>query len=441
MAFRFVSERASDTMSADPGISGGVSKAMAVLTLCAGLFACGKSTEGLPGESERRVVVERGSLSDQLVLTGVVDAKRQVQIKSEVSGPIRKILVEEGDSVSAGQDLVWIDTEQLEKKELRDRLALDRSRILWKQAERDRQSGESLLAVDGISRQEYQDLAWKVDLARIQVQEDSLAWSETRLQLRRSVVKAPTDGVLVSWDCKEGEVIVSGTASVGGGTTLGILADLTDLEVSVQVSELDYPHLAVGKSARVESEAFPGKTFAGRVTYLSRMAKEQEEKGLRRFEVRVAVTLAGAQEASTRPGGRRKQESGSDGEKAQAGPEVSEKPRGAAGEKGVGKPDGEKSGERNSVSLAPGMQVTVSFPLFSLDGVLTLPYDAVQTSERGGSAVWIPGKAGAPAERKRVRTGATNFARIEIVEGLAEGDTVVVRARGGAPRGGAGGGH
>jgi multidrug efflux pump subunit AcrA (membrane-fusion protein) len=86
------------------------------------------------------------------------------------------------------------------------------------------------------------------------------------------------------------------------------------------------------------------------------------------------------------------------------------------------------------------MQVTVSFPLFQLENILTLPYDAIQTSERGGSVAWIPGPVGGKPERKKVRIGATNFAKVEVLEGLSEGDTVLIRKKLPAPRGG-GGGH
>jgi len=341
------------------------------------LLACGSKQEG---PKPRQAVASRQDIRDVLTLSGTLEAAEEVGLKSEVSGQILKLRVEEGDSVRRGDTLVVIDPEQLRNRQLGNKITLTRSRILAEQAQRNLAMAESLLSVRGVSEQKLQDLRWQYQLNRLQVQQDSLSLRETEIQLRKTAVTAPITGFIIALDAKEGEVIVAGTASYGGGTTLGTIADLSQRKVTVKVSELDYPHLFVGQAAYVSTEAKPGMRFPGQVEYVGRMAKENTDRNVRQFDIRVVLDTLDA--------------------------------------------------EANKI-LPPGATVTVEFTLIDAKDVLAIPYEAVQSGKTGkgkgdgGSFVWLK-VPGGKSERRPVGLGLNNFSLIEITSGLKAGDTVML---------------
>jgi RND family efflux transporter MFP subunit len=341
------------------------------------LAACG-SKSGPP--MRRTAVVERQDISDALTLSGVLEAVEEVSLKSEVSGQIKRLRVEEGQFVRKGDTLVEIDPEQLLNRRTRDQLSLARSRILNAQARRNAALAESLRTVEGISPQKIQDQIWQAQLTGIQVRQDSLALRETEIQLSKTAVLAPLTGFLIGLEVKTGEVIVAGTASFGGGTSLGTVADLSKRRVTVKVSELDYPHLSLGQKATVTTEAKPGARFPGKVDYIGRMAKENKDRNVRQFDVRVTLDTLDAEAQKVLP---------------------------------------------------PGATVTVEFLLIDAKRVLSLPYECVHTGAgegafaSEGAFVYVPaGKDG--KEKRPVTLGANNFNRIEIASGLKEGEIVLM---------------
>jgi macrolide-specific efflux system membrane fusion protein len=351
--------------------SGSASALPVLALLCLSLAACRSGSEPA---LRRTAVAERQDIRDALTLSGVLEAVEEVSLKSEVSGQIKRLRVEEGDFVHKGDTLIEIDPEQLRNRRVRDQLSLARSRILNAQAHRNAALAESLRTVEGISPQKIQDQAWQAQLTDIQVRQDSLALRETEIQLSKTAVLAPLTGYLIGLEVKSGEVIVAGTASFGGGTNLGTVADLSRRRVTVRISELDYPHLSLGQKAIVTTEAKPGARFPGQVEYIGRMAKENKDRNVRQFDVRVALdTLdAGAQKV-----------------------------------------------------LPPGATVTVEFTLLDAKQVLSVPYECVHTGAGEGPFVYLPsGKDG--KEKRSVTLGANNFNRIEIASGLKEGETVLM---------------
>ncbi|MEO7427293.1 MAG: efflux RND transporter periplasmic adaptor subunit [Fibrobacteria bacterium] len=335
------------------------------------LAACGSKSGPPP---RRTAVAERQDISDALTLSGVLEAVEEVSLKSEVSGQIKRLRVEEGDFVRKGDTLIEIDPEQLRNRRVRDQLSLARSRILNAQAHRNAALAESLRTVEGISPQKIQDQLWQAQLTAIQVRQDSLALRETEIQLSKTAVLAPLTGYLIGLEVKSGEVIVAGTASFGGGTNLGTVADLSKRRVTVKVSELDYPHLSLTQKAMVTTEAKPGARFPGQVEYIGRMAKENKERNVRQFDVRVALDTLDAEAQRFLP---------------------------------------------------PGATVTVEFTLVDAKQVLSLPYECVHTGAGEGAYVYLPaGKEG--REKRSVTLGANNFNRIEIASGLKAGETVLM---------------
>ncbi len=349
------------------------------------LLGCGDKAADADKAPPRKAVVEKGDIRDYLSVPGVLEARNQVVLKSEVSGQIAAVRIKEGDEVAAGDTLLLIDAVQVRNRMNQLSLNLDRSRIQVAQAERGVADGKELVKIGGMAPQKLQDLEWALELEKIRLKENRLALIETEIQLSKTAVTAPFPGTIIELPVKEGEVIVAGTASVGGGTSLGRLANLRDLTVTVGVSELDYPQMREGQQALVSTESRPDEKLPGRVEFISKIAKEVSGRSVRSFDVRIAM-------------------------------------------------------DSITTSLAPGINVLVEFLVLDVKDVPTLPYDLVYSENKGGKFqrfVWKT--SGGEPQRVDVRTGRTNFDRIEVRSGLEVGDTVVERkdqASGGGREGG-----
>jgi multidrug efflux pump subunit AcrA (membrane-fusion protein) len=130
----------------------------------------------------------------------------------------------------------------------------------------------------------------------------------------------------------------------------------------------------LGQKATVTTEAKPGARFPGKVDYIGRMAKENKDRNVRQFDVRVTLDTLDAEAQKVLP---------------------------------------------------PGATVTVEFLLIDAKRVLSLPYECVHTGAGEGAFVYVPaGKDG--KEKRSVNLGANNFNRIEIASGLKEGETVLM---------------
>ncbi len=313
--------------------------------------------------------VSRTDIIDNLSLSGTLDSDKKIQLKSEVSGTVKSISKKEGDRVRKGDTILVIDPLQLNIRLERDRLALEKSRIQLLQAERNCKEAARLAGAGGMSANQLQDLTWLVDLARIKWNEDRSAVHETQYLLGKSAILAPMNGILTSLEAKAGEVIVSGTASLGGGTVLGTVADLDKMGVDVGVSELDFPYVHPGQSASVATEAEPTEMLRGHIISVSPEAKEMGEKNIRYFQARISLDTA-------------------------------------------------------NPKIAPGINVSVKLQVLSLTRVLAVPSNLLQSSDATDRAryVWVL-KNGTP-QKTGLGLGRTNYLLTEIVSGLAEGDWI-----------------
>jgi HlyD family secretion protein len=264
-----------------------------------------------------------------LQLFGSVEA-RDAEVGSLVGGRVRKIHVEEGDQVEAGQPLVTLETDlidpqireqQARVEEARANLArtrrgprqeeLARARAEWENAERDRRRLESLLKDGVIGTQQYDAAATKArtagelyrELARGSRPEDlaaaeaALARESERLaylnrQKEEAVVRAPSAGRIESLDLRPGDLVAP-------NQPVARILEPGQLWVRVYVPEPSLGRVRLGQKSWVKVDAYPDKEFPGRVVEISNQAEytprnvqTAEQRMDRVFGVKVAIDPA-----------------------------------------------------------------------------------------------------------------------------------------------------
>ncbi len=239
--------------------------------------------------------------------SGEVKPKKNIDISAQVPGRIIKIGVVEGQEVRAGDFLLKLDSAQYEANADRDQnfIRAANADLIQSQArlQRDRGSFErqkKLFDDDLISRDQLEAAQAQFDVAsaqvnaiQFQIKQAEASHKSTLDNLAKTTYSSPIGGVITSLRVEEGEVAIIGTMN-NPGTVLLTIADLSVMEVEVEVDETDVVGVALGQKARVRVDAFPTAVFEGQVTEIGSSALQrttgvsatQESK-----DFKVVVTL------------------------------------------------------------------------------------------------------------------------------------------------------
>ena len=259
-------------------------------------------------EKTARVTVTRISYQD---LTSVVSAsgevkpKKNVNISAHVSGRIVKIGVEEGQAVKRGDFLLKLDSTQYEANADRDRAVIRTYKAELIKAEAQLKKDESfyqrqkkLFDSKLISRDQLEDAETQHDISK--AQQEAILYqikqAEASLQitldmLAKTVYNSPIDGIITSLRVEEGEIAMIGTMN-NPGTVLMTIADLSVMQVEVDVDETDVIGLKTGQPVKVRIDALPGQVIEGEVTEIgsSALRKSMASEESKDFEVTITLT-------------------------------------------------------------------------------------------------------------------------------------------------------
>ena len=238
------------------------------------------------GREVRSEAVARRDLVSTVTASGKIQPKRKVDISADVSGRVIQLAVEEGQWVNRGDLLLRIDASQYEAEvnqaqaavaQNRSREAEARAQLLKAQSDA-RRADQLAQGRDLVSAQEVdhahtqaQVAAASLQGARFAVQQAQASLARARDNLRKTTIVAPMAGRVVRLNIHEGETAIIGTMNNPGSLLLTV-ADPSAMEAKVKVDETDVPGISVGDSASLKIDAFPGRSFTGKVTRIGNSA-------------------------------------------------------------------------------------------------------------------------------------------------------------------------
>ncbi|HUR79405.1 MAG TPA: efflux RND transporter periplasmic adaptor subunit [Thermoanaerobaculia bacterium] len=287
-----------------------------VLVVLAGLGFAGTRMNRKEGTPVAMGKVERLDLVSKVSANGRIDAKRKVDLSSHVMGQITNLAVREGDAVKKGDFLLQIDRKQLAasaegaaasmRAQFSDR---DAARANLVEAERNYERARSNFAERIIPQAELDRARAAVDSARASVSAIDQRIGQARANvavardtLSKTTMTAPMAGIITALPVEEGEVAVIGTMN-NAGTKLLTIADMSEVEAVMEVDETDIPNVKIGQRATVTIDAYPNKTFNGRVTEVasSPIARTGGSAGGEAINFEVKIQLENPPEG-VRPG-------------------------------------------------------------------------------------------------------------------------------------------
>ena len=210
-------------------------------------------------------------------------------MSAKVSGNITLLQVEEGDSVHKADLLLRLDRERLIAMKERAESGLKSSEAsLWKaQADYDRM--KELYGKKLASEAELQSAEASQRMAESQVEMSKASMKECNDDLSKTEIFSPMDGVVSQMNKELGEMVLGASFQED---VIMVIADLSNMEVEVEVDENDVVDVSVNDPVAIEIDAFPDTVFKGIVTKIANSAVTRgfgTQDEITNFKVEIAV--------------------------------------------------------------------------------------------------------------------------------------------------------
>jgi HlyD family secretion protein len=249
-------------------------------------LACtSKKASGVPIPT---AAVERRDIVVDASATGAVEPINVVEVKSKASGQITQMPVETGTMVKPGDLIVQLDTRDVKNQYDQSLADVRAAEAKLQVSEAQKKRSDDLFQGRIITAQEHETAA--LDYANSQA---AVVRARTNLDLAQqrledATVRAPIVGTVIEKTVSLGQVITSGTSSLGGGTTLIKMADLTKVRVRALVTEADIGTITAGMAATVTVDAYPDRPFRGSVEKIEPQAVVQQSVTM--FPVLITIS-------------------------------------------------------------------------------------------------------------------------------------------------------
>jgi HlyD family secretion protein len=227
--------------------------------------------------------VQRGAISAQVIATGTVNPVTLVQVGSQVSGTIIKLMADFNSPVRQGQAIARIDpalfqakVDQTEADLKNARTQLEREKTTLQDTLRTLKRYRSLLQDQLVAQFDLDQAQTKYDVsqaavksAQAQIETAQANLASARTNLNYTTIRSPVTGIVVARNVDVGQTVA---ASLQAPTLFVIAQDLKDMEVHTNVDEADIGRVKTGQEASFTVDAFPGEPFKAEVVQIRNAA-------------------------------------------------------------------------------------------------------------------------------------------------------------------------
>lgn len=207
----------------------------------------------------------RGDLETLVSSTGTIAAVGTVDIGTQVSGTIHKVLVDYNDKVKKDQVLAVLDLSLFESSVVEAKANVMEATAKLKQAELECVRNKPLAESGNLSAQEWLSLETDKSLAQAGLLSAKAALKKSKTNLENARIRSPIDGTVITRDIEEGQTVA---ASYSTPTLFVIAEDLSRVEIEANVDESDIGQIRVKQDVRFTVQAYPDDIFKGKVTQI-----------------------------------------------------------------------------------------------------------------------------------------------------------------------------
>ena len=211
----------------------------------------------------KTVALERGDIVQTVTANGELGAVQTVTVGSEVSGKIVELLADYNSAVTNGQVLARLDASTYERQLEQAQAELESAKASLKLAEANFKRAQELLDLNLLSQADYDQAEATLAQARASLQVREASLSKVEVDLEKTTIFSPMDGVVISRAVDVGQTVA---ASLNAPTLFTIAQDLRQMRIEAQISEADVGGVAEGQAVNFTVDAYPARMFTGLVS-------------------------------------------------------------------------------------------------------------------------------------------------------------------------------
>jgi HlyD family secretion protein len=236
----------------------------------AGYYSYKRSRTAEQPPSYNTTVVGRGSIRQLVTATGQLDPLLSVDVGSQISGLVQKLYVDFNTEVTKGQKLAEIDpaTYRQRLRQAEANLASNEAanKLQRLNTERTRELRDKQL----VSQQDYDQAVALLQQSDAQLLTSKASVENALVDLERCTIKSPIEGIVISKQTEEGKTVA---ASLNAPVLFTIANDLAKMQITAAVAESDIGSVQQGQRVTFTVDAFPGRDFIGQVTQVRNAPK------------------------------------------------------------------------------------------------------------------------------------------------------------------------
>lgn len=224
----------------------------------------------------RTAEVERGNIRVAISATGTLSAISTVTVGSQISGQVTDVLVDFNSPVKKGDVLARIDPKTYEAQIEQGTAQIAAARASLAQAQatlhnaeldyrRKADLGQQKLVAQSdvdLARAALDQARAQANSAQAQIRQQTASTQTTRVNLERTVIRSPVDGVVLTRSIEPGQTVA---ASLQAPELFTIAEDLRKMKIELAVDEADIGQVKVGQTVSFTVDAFPDRQFKGLV--------------------------------------------------------------------------------------------------------------------------------------------------------------------------------
>jgi len=206
--------------------------------------------------------VTKKDLNSYLVLNGIVEPERMIEIFSRLSAYVKQINKEEGDYVKQNEVLATLDDTEIRTSYQQSQIQLDQAKLSLDEEEKNFERSKELIKKDLISEQEFQTAEAAFKQAQLEYANRQESFKDLQLQLNWTRIRALSEGYIT-------ERLIEMGDKVNANQQVYTIEDFKPLLVRVYVPTSDSTQLRTGMLSEVTTEVLQGTVFNGNVKLIN----------------------------------------------------------------------------------------------------------------------------------------------------------------------------
>ena len=230
-------------------------------------------------------------ITQTISYAGAIDSPLRVKIGSEMAGRVSAVFFNELDEVRKGQALIKLENAEVMAQLNQAQEALNQAQINLANVQTNLARVQELYKKGFASKEQLDASQQAVDVGEAMVKQSRASYEMISARLDNTTITAPVSGTIISKGVAVGEIVAGplGGATFSAPTFMAEIADLSNLEVIVDVDEVDIGKIQVGQYAAISVDAFPDKSYQGVVKEIAFMTSSRREVGIT-YRVKARIT-------------------------------------------------------------------------------------------------------------------------------------------------------